>query len=81
MPAVGGPTTAVPATLPAVFELLAEFLDARLDVRLQVLGALVLGDRAQHLAQPLEPLARLARGAEAGLGGLVFGREVGGHDG
>jgi hypothetical protein len=72
---------AVAAALPATFELLAKVLDAGLDVGLQVLGSLVLGNRAQHLAQPLEALARLARAAEARLGGLVLGGEVGWHAG
>jgi len=71
----------VPAALPAAFQLFAQVLDAGLDVRLQVLRSLVLGDRAQHLAQPLKALARLARAAKAGFGGLVLRGEVGGHGG
>src|SRR5438552_14851002 len=61
------------------FELLGEILDARLDVGLQVFGALVLGNRAQHVAQPFETLARLTRLAKGGLRGLVLGAEVGRH--
>src|SRR5438034_5523117 len=70
----------VSATLPGAFELFGEVLDARLDVSLKALGPLVFRDGAQHLTQPLEALARVARLAEGGLGRLVFGREIGGHD-
>src|SRR5438046_2744675 len=71
--------TAVSSGALRSFELVGEILDARLDVGLQVFGALVLGNRAQHLAQPFETLARLTRFAKGGLGGLVLGAEVGGH--
>src|SRR5205823_13924731 len=60
-------------------ELVGEILDARLDVGLQAFGALVLGNRAQHLAQPLETLARITRFAKGSLRGLVLGAEGGGH--
>jgi hypothetical protein len=60
-------------------DFLGQFLDAALDIRLQVVGALVLGDGAQHLAQAIEPLARIARLAERGFGGLVLRAEVGRH--
>ena len=61
-------------------DFLGQFLDAALDIRLQVVGALVLGDGAQHLAQPVKALLRLARLAEGGFGGLVLGAEVGRHE-
>jgi hypothetical protein len=60
-------------------ELLGEFLDAPLDVRLQMVGALVLRDDAQHLAQPLQALIRVACLAERGFHCPIFGRQVGGH--
>src|SRR5947208_17565 len=71
--------TAVTSNTPRSFELLGEILDARLDVGLQAFGALVLGNRAQHLAQPFETLARLSRLAKGSLRGFVLGAEVGGH--
>ena len=72
--------SAVAAAAPHRVDLVGELLDACLDVGLQPLGALVFGDRAQHFAQAIETLARLARLAVGGLGGLVFRAEVGGHD-
>jgi|ERR1700674_1787263 len=50
------------------------------DIGLQVVGTLVLGDGAQHLAQPLQALPGDARLAEGSFCSLVLGREVGGHD-
>ena len=67
------------ASPPGTFEFLGKVLDAGLDVRLEVLGPFVLGDGAQHLPQPIEALPRVARLAEGGLSGLVFGREIRGH--
>ena len=72
-----------PAARPAPLgplELLGPLLDPPLDVALEVVGPLVLGDHAQHLPEALEPLARVARLAERGLRGPVLGRQVGGHD-
>jgi hypothetical protein len=54
-------------------QLLVEFLDAPLQVRLQVISALVLRDHAQHLAQVLEALGGIARLAEGVGRRLVFG--------
>jgi hypothetical protein len=71
---------AVPSALPGPFQLFGEVLDPALDVCLQVFGALVLGNRAQHLAQPLQTLARVAALAECGFGRLVVGRKIRGHD-
>jgi hypothetical protein len=53
-------------------QLVAELLNPRLNVGLDALGSLVLGDRAQHLLQAIEALARLARRAEGLLSLLVF---------
>ena len=53
--------------------LLVEFLDAALQVGLQVIGALVLRDHAEHLAQVIEPLLRVACLAEGVGGSLVLG--------
>jgi hypothetical protein len=64
---------------PGTFEFLGQVLDAGLDVRLEVLGPFVLGDGAQHLPQPIEPLARVARLAEGRSSSLVLGREIRGH--
>jgi len=69
----------VPSPAAADIDLVAELLDARLDVRLEPLGAFVFGDGAQHLAQVLQPLARLARLAVRSLGRLVLGAEIGRH--
>ncbi len=60
-------------------ELLGELLDAGLDVRLQVLGALVLGNRAQHLPQAAQALRGVTGSAESRLGTLVLGTQVGRH--
>ena len=73
-------TAVRPAPLGSL-ELFGEFLDATLDVALEMVGPLVLGDHAQHLPQRLQALPGVARLAEGGLGGLVLGREVGGHGG
>src|SRR5262249_60282260 len=74
----GGPAVAAAALRP--FQVLRHGLDARLDVGLQALRALVLGNGAQHLAQAVEPLARLAGALVGRFGSLVFGAQVGGHD-
>ena len=57
-----------------------ELLDAALDVRLQVLGALVLGNRAQHVPQPEQPFPVLGGFPKGLLGFLVRWAEVRGHD-
>jgi hypothetical protein len=70
------------AVRPAPFgslELFGEFLDAALDVALEMVGPLMLWDHAQHLPQRLQALPEIARLAESGLGCLVLGRKVGGH--
>ena len=59
-------------------ELLGELLDPRLDVALEMLGALVLGDGAQHLPQALEPFLGLARAAEGGSAALYSGERLAG---
>jgi hypothetical protein len=74
---VGGPVLAPP--LPGRGELLGEVLDAGLDVAPEMLGAPVLGDRAEHLPRPAEPVLEGAGLAELGLRGLVLGREIGRH--
>jgi hypothetical protein len=66
-------------TLARPGDVLRQLLDPRLEVGLDVLGALVLGDRAQHLAQAFEPFLRLTRLAIGLLGRLVLRREVGRH--
>ncbi len=60
-------------------KILRELFDARLDIRLQVVGAFVLGNRTQHLAQAVETLFGIARAPECGLCGFVFGCQVGRH--
>ena len=65
-------STARPALL-RPRDLLVELLDAPLQVGLQVVGALVLRDHAQHLAQVVEPFLRVPRLAERVGGGLVLG--------
>ena len=60
-------------------ELLSELLDAGLDVRLQVLGTLVLRNRPQHLSEALQPLLRLACLAKGFFCLLVLGCDVRGH--
>ena len=64
------------AALLRPLQFLGELLDAALDVGLEMIGPLVLGDRAQHLVQPVEPLARIARFPERGLRRLVLGAQV-----
>src|SRR2546425_639038 len=71
---------AMSRTLSGTFEFFGQILDARLDVRLEVLGPFELRDGAQHLAQQLEALSRVAGLAEGGFGRPVIGGEVGGHD-
>src|SRR5215470_3144029 len=46
----------------------------------EMVGPLMLWDRAQHLPQPLQALPRVARLTERGLYRLVLRREVGRHD-
>ena len=65
---------------PADIDFVGELLDARLDICLEPFGALVLGYGAQHLAQQVETLARLARFAVGSLCGFVFRAQVGGHE-
>jgi hypothetical protein len=60
-------------------ELLGEVLDAAPDVASEMLGALVLGNGAEHFPQPAEPVLGSAGLAELGLGGLVLGRDIGRH--
>src|SRR5262245_52751769 len=62
-------------------ELFRELLDATLDVALEMVGPLVLGEHAQHLPQRLQALQGIARLAQRGLGRPVLRREVGGHGG
>ena len=62
-------------------QFLVEFVDAVLEVRLQVVRALVARDHAQHLAQAGEPFFRIARLAQCLGGGLVLGAEIGRHGG
>src|SRR6266540_1578932 len=61
-------------------EFFGQFLDAPLDIALEMVGPFVLWDRAQHLPQPLQALPRVARLTERGLYRLVLRREVGRHD-
>jgi len=60
-------------------DLLGQFADAGLDVRLQMLSSLVSRNRAQHLSEAVETLARFARYPKGLLGPLVFRREVRRH--
>src|SRR5215471_4572275 len=71
--------TAMSAAFSRTFEILGQIFDARFDVRLQMLGAFVLRDRSQHLAQPVQSLPWVASFAKRGLGSFVLRREVGGH--
>ena len=95
MPAFGGPisaicaapsgrmTTAGPPRAPPLLgalEFFGQFLDAPLDIALEMVGPLVLWNRAQHLPQPLQALPRVARLPGRGLYRLVLRREVGRHD-
>src|SRR5262249_61420138 len=61
-------------------ELFGQFLDAPLDIALEMVGPLVLWNRAQHFPQPLQALPGVARLTERGLCRLVLRREVGRHD-
>jgi len=54
-------------------QLVGQLLDAGLDIGLQMLGPLVLGDLLEHHLQPAEPLLGLAGLAEFGLGSFVLG--------
>src|SRR5262250_1546898 len=69
--------TATCAASLGALEFFGQFLDAPLDIALEMVGPLVLWDRAQHLPQPLQALARAARLPERGLCRLVLRREVG----
>jgi len=60
-------------------EFLGELLDAGLDVRLQMVRPLVLGDGPEHFAQAIETLLRFARLAVGFLRLLVFRCDVGRH--
>jgi len=53
-------------------DFLRQLLDPRLDIGLEMLGSLVLGDGAQHLPQVCEPLLGVARLAEIRLGAFIF---------
>jgi hypothetical protein len=75
-----GRAAASPALL-GPLQLFGQLLDAPLDVALEMVRPLVLGDHAEHLSQPLQALPRVARLAEGSLRGPVLGREVGWHDG
>src|SRR5262252_5847408 len=72
--------TATCAASSGTLELFGQFLDAPLDIALEMVGPLVLWNRAQHLPQPLQALPGVARLTERGLRGLVLRREVGRHD-
>src|SRR5215467_4465424 len=60
-------------------DLVGQFSDAGLDVRLKMLRPLMSWNCAQHLSQAVEPLARFACHAEGLLGPLVLRREIGRH--
>src|SRR5215467_6381837 len=60
-------------------QLLGQLLDAALDVALEMVRSLVLGDDAEHLPQRFQALSGVARLAERGLCRSVLRREVGGH--
>src|SRR5262249_60622936 len=77
--AAHGERAATRAALLRADELVPELLDARLDVGLEMLRSLVLGNRAQHLLQQVEALARLARGPVGLLRLLVLRGQVGRH--
>jgi hypothetical protein len=62
-------------------EFLGQLLDARLDVGLQMVGALVLGDGAQHLFQADQAVLWVARVSISLLGFFVLGRDVSRHTG
>src|SRR5262245_61891480 len=57
-------------------ELLGELLDPALDVSRQMIGAFVLRDHSQHLAQPVQALLGIARLAKVGFGRSVFWGQV-----
>ncbi len=62
-----------------VLGLVLELGEACLEVALELLGALVLGEERQHLAQGLDALLVRRRATEPQLGVVVLGREVGWH--
>jgi cytochrome P450 len=62
-------------------QVVGQLLDAALQIRLQVLGALVLRNRTQHLFQAVEPTAVVLRYAIRLLGTLVIRTQVGWHSG
>src|SRR5215813_12952563 len=68
-------------TFLGTLEFFGQLLDTPLDVTLEMVRSLVLGDHSEHLPQPLEALLRIARLAELRLRGFVLWGEVGGHDG
>src|SRR5262250_1053014 len=72
--------TATCAASSGTLELFGQFLDAPLDIALEMVSSLVLWDRAQHLPQPLQALPGVARLTERSLYRLVLRREVGRHD-
>src|SRR5215467_8801238 len=72
--------TATCAASSGTLELFGQFLDAPLDIALEMVGPLVLWNRAQHFPQPLQALPGVARLTERGLCRLVLRREVGRHD-
>ena len=64
------------ATAPALLrarEFLRQLLDAGLDVGLQMIRSLVLGNGPQHLLEAGQAVLRLTRVAVSLLGFLVFG--------
>ena len=76
---VHGPRATTALARPGEF--LGQVLDARLDVGLQVIGSLVLGNRAQHFLQARQALGRLARGPVRRLGLAIVRGQVRWHAG
>ncbi len=76
---MGRPAAA--AALPGPGELLGQLLDTCLDVGLEVVRTLVLGDGPQHLLQAVQSFLWLSRLSIGLLGLLVLGRNVSGHIG
>ena len=70
---------AAAAAFPGSRKFLAQILDAGLDIGLEVIRALVLRDRPQHLPQAIQAIPGLTRFSVRLFGLLVFGCDVRGH--
>src|SRR5215510_7057206 len=70
--------TATCAASLGTVEFFGQFLDAPLDIALEMVGSLMLWDRAQHLPQPLQALPGVARLRNAASAALYSGVRLAG---